>query len=152
MKYLLQSDICHSNSFYLNFYFQKLKSINNWRSNGMKKKIPLQILSLIHKIKSVSKVIKAFCSTTKIPFVTSFPYKQPPPPLLQREMQKEGRVTERNGISKEGTGGSISDKAYNAMRDALLDLCACQSLGMHTRDCTLHTCNAREMENSDGVP
>lgn len=53
------------------------------RSNEMKrkkKKIPLQILSLIHKIKSVSKVIKAFRSTTKIPFVTSFPYKQPPPP------------------------------------------------------------------------
>lgn len=68
-------------------------------------------------------------------------------------MQKEeGRVTERNGISKEGMEGSISDKAYNATRDALLDLCACQSLGMHARDCTLHTCNAREMENSDGVP
>lgn len=28
-------------------------------------------------------------------------------------------------------------------RDAPLDLCACQRLGMHARDCTLHTCNAR---------
>lgn len=100
MKYLLQSDICHSNSFYLNFYFQKLKSINNWRSNGMKKKIPLQILSLIHKIKSVSKVIKAFCSTTKIPFVTSFPYKQPPPLFFRGRCRKKDAWRREMGFLK----------------------------------------------------
>lgn len=61
----------------------------------MKKKISLQILSLIHKIKSVSKVIKAFCSTTKIPFVTSFPYKQPPPSSSEGDAERRTRDGEK---------------------------------------------------------